>query len=88
MMNSFFWEFLIKERQRQISDEFERIHMARTANRTKAGLLRKMSLRLSEVFIVAKTRSKRHHRPSVTPEVSERDACCTEGPINPKTSML
>ena len=78
MMNTFFWEFLIKERQQQILDEFERIHIARDANNSKAGIIKKMTLRLREVLIAMGTRLKKHRRPSAKPPLSEHDVCLTE----------
>ena len=63
-MNTFFLEFLIKERQQQILDEFARIHIARAANNSKTGIFNKMILRLKDVLVAMGTRLKKHRRPS------------------------
>jgi len=63
MMNPFFLEYQIKERQQQISDEFERIHIARAANNSKAGISKRMILRLRDVLIAMGTCLKKHCRP-------------------------
>ena len=63
MMNLFFLEFQIKERQQQILDEFEQIRMARAANNSNAGIL-KIILRLREVLNAMGTRLKKVPSPA------------------------
>ena len=62
MMSIFFLEFQVKERQQQISDEFERIHNARAAKKSKAGISRRMLLVLREVVIAMGTRLKKRRQ--------------------------
>ena len=50
-MNSFFMEFLIKERQQQILDEIRRNQIFRTNNNLKGGFFNKSILKLSGILI-------------------------------------
>jgi len=77
-MNTFFLEFLIKERQQQILDEFVRVHIARAASNSKEGFIKKMILRPREILIAMGTCLKEHRRQSAKPALSEHDACLTE----------
>ena len=74
-MNTFFLELLIKERQQQILDEFERIHIARAANNSKAGIIKKMILRLRKGLIAMGTLFKKHRHPSAKLASSKQDVC-------------
>jgi hypothetical protein len=65
---------LIKEQQQQILDEFERIHITRATNNSKAGVYKKMIQVLSEVLIVTGTRLQKHYHPSLRPALSGHNA--------------
>ncbi len=50
-MNSYFLEILMKERQKQISEEFKQIHMSRVGRNRSVGFLKKIILGFGEVLL-------------------------------------
>jgi len=77
MMNLYFIEFLIKERQQEIEKDFKRIHLSRAARNPGTGIFEKLILGLSEVLIGLGTRLQKHYRPSINPALSGHDCCST-----------
>ena len=86
MMDLFFMEFLIKERQQQILDEFKRIQISRAVNNHKVAILKKIILGLSEVLIAMGTCLQKRYRPSIQPAISGHGFCSTKGQRYPKAS--
>lgn len=86
MMDLFFMEFLIKERQQQILDDFKRIQISRAVNNHKVGIFKKFILGLSEVLIAMGIRLQKRYRPSIKPAISDHDSCSTKGQKYPKAS--
>ena len=74
-MNSYFLEILMKERQKQISEEFKRIHMSRAGRNPGVGFLKKFTLGFGEVLFAMGDRLKKRYRPSVKPSIRGYDAC-------------
>ena len=70
MMDLFFMEFLIKERQQQILYEFKRIQISRVVNNHKVAIFKKFILGLSEVLIAMGIRLQKRYRPSIKPAIS------------------
>jgi len=77
MMDLYFYEFLIKERQQQISDEFRRIHLARAKRRSGVGILKKWILRFGQALFALKIRLKKRYRLAVKPTWRSPDSCST-----------
>ena len=78
MMNLFFLEFMIKERQQQILDEFKRIQVSRAEHNHSVGILKKFILKLSEVLIAMGTRLQEPYRTSIKPaKKCGHDSCLT-----------
>ncbi len=77
MMNLYFTEFLIKERQQEIERDFKRIHLSRAVRNPGPGIFKKLILGLSEVLIALGTRLQKHFRPSVNSTLSGHDCCST-----------
>ena len=75
MMDLFFIEFLIKERQQQILDDFKRIKISRTVNNHKIGIFNKFILGLSEVLIAIGICLQKRYRPSVEPAIGGHGFC-------------
>ena len=67
-MDSYFMELLIKERQQQILDDFERIQISRAINSHKVGIFKRFILGLSEILIAMGTCLQKRYRPSVKSE--------------------
>ena len=86
MMDLFFMEFLIKEQQQQILDDFKRIQISRAVNNHKVGIFKKFILGLSEVLIAMGIRLQKRYRPSIKPAISGHDFCSTKGQRYPKAS--
>ena len=86
MMDLYFIEFLIKERQQQILDEFKQIQMSRVANNHKVATSKKFILGLSEVLIAMGTCLQKRYRPSIKPAISGHGFCSTKGQRYPKAS--
>ena len=74
-MNSYFLEILMKERQKQISEEFKRIHMSRAERNPGVGFLEKIYSRIWRGFIAMGARLKKRCRASVKPAISGHDSC-------------
>ncbi|MEE4354602.1 MAG: hypothetical protein V2J25_17230 [Desulfatiglans sp.] len=70
MMDLFFIEFLIKERQQQILDDFKRIKISRTVNNHKIEIFKKNILGLSEVLIAIGICLQKRYRPSIKPAIN------------------
>ncbi len=85
-MDLFFMEFLIKEQQQQILDDFKRIQISRTVNNHKVAIFKKFILGLSEVLIAMGIRLQKRYRPSIKPATSGHDFCSTKGQRYPKAS--
>jgi len=86
MMNLYFFEFLIKERQQEIEKEFQRIHLLRARRRTGVGILKKFILGFGEVLFAMGARLLKRYRPSIRPSLNGHDFCSTEGKSYPKPS--
>ena len=88
MMDLYFMEFLIKERQQQILDDFKRIQISRVANNHKVGIFKKFVLGLSEVLIAMGTCLQKRYRPSIKPSIIGHGFCSTKGKRYPEASGL
>lgn len=86
MMDLYFIEFLIKERQQQILDDFRRIQISRAVNNHKVGIFKKFILGLSEVLIAMGIRLQKRYCPSIKPAISGHGFCSTKGQRYPKAS--
>ena len=75
MMNSYFLEILMKERQKQISEEFKRIHMSRAGRNPGVGFLKKIYPRIWRGFIAVGDRLQKQYRSSVKPSIRGHDSC-------------
>ena len=54
-MNDQFLEFLAKERQQDIEEEFKRIHLSRSSRSSGEGVLKKITLSFSVIGLVGLT---------------------------------
>jgi len=86
MMDLYFLEFLIKERQQEIEKEFQRIHLSRAGRNPGAGILKKFILGFGEVLFAMGARLKKQYRTSIRPALSSHDFCSAEGQSYPKPS--
>ena len=77
MMNLYFIESLVKERQQEIERDFKRIHLSQAVRNPGPGIFKKSILGLSHVLIAMGNRFKRHFRPSVNSVVSGHGCCST-----------
>jgi hypothetical protein len=74
-MDLYFLEFLIKEKEQQISEESKRIQILRAGRNPGVGLLKKFILRFGEVLFAMGVRLKKRCRASVKPAISGHDSC-------------
>lgn len=77
MMNLYFIESLIKERQQEIEQDLKRIHLSRAVRNPDPGIFKKLILGLGEVLIALGTRLQKHFRPSVNSALRGHDCCST-----------
>jgi hypothetical protein len=77
MMNLYFIESLIKERQQEIERDFKRIHLSQAVRNSGPGIFKKSILGLRNVLIAGGTRLQKHFRPSVNSGISGHDCCST-----------
>ena len=74
-MNLYFLEISIKERQKQISEEFKRIHMSRVGRNPGVEFLKKNCPGIWRGFIAMGDRLQKRYRPSVKPSIRGHDSC-------------
>jgi|GEM_PF-2558143 len=77
MVNLYFMEILIRERQQEIERDLKRIHLSQAARKPGLGIIKKLMLGLGEVLIALGTRLQKHFRPSVNSALSGHDCCST-----------
>ena len=77
MVNLYFMEILIKERQQEIERDFKRIHLSQAVRNPGSGIFKKLILGLSEVLIGLGTRLQKQFRPSSNSALSDHDCCST-----------
>ena len=87
-MDLYFIEFLIKERQQQILDDFERIKISGAVNNHKIGIFKNFILGLSKVLIAMGICLQKRYRTSIKPAIGGHGFCSTKGQRYPKTSRL
>ena len=73
-MDLYFLEFLIKEKERQISEESKRIQMLRAGRNPGVGFLKKFILGFGEVLLAMGTRLKKRYRASIKPSIRSHDS--------------
>jgi len=77
-MDLYLMEFLAKERQQQILDDFKRIQICRAVNNHKVGIFKKFILGLSEVLIAMGNCLQKRYCPSIKPTISDHGFCSTK----------
>lgn len=77
MMNLYFIESLIKERQQEIEKDFKRIHLSHAVRNPGPGIFKKLMLGLSKVFVASGIRLQKHFRPSIKSALRGHDCCST-----------
>ena len=78
MMDLYFLEFLIKEKERQLLEESKRIQILRAGRNPGVGFLKKIYPRIWRGFIAMGDRLQKRYRPSVKPSIRGHDSCSTK----------
>jgi len=74
-MDLYFLEFLIKEKEQQISEESKRIQMLRAGRNPGVGFFKKCALVFGGVLLAMGTRLKKRCHPSINPSIRGHDSC-------------
>ena len=75
MMDLYFLEFLIKEKEQQLLEESKRIQILRAGRHPGVGFLKKITLGFGEVLLAMGARLKKRCRPSINPSIRGHDSC-------------
>ena len=75
MMDLYFLEFLIKEKEQQLLEESKRIQILRAGRNSGVGFLKKLTLGFGEVLFAMGASLKKRYRASINPSISGHDSC-------------
>ncbi len=75
MMDLYFLEILIKEKEQQLLEESKRIQILRAGRNPGVGFLEKFILGFGEVLFAMGDRIQKRYRPSVKPSIRGHDSC-------------
>ena len=75
MMDLYFLEFLIKEKEQQLLEESKRIQILRARRNPGVRFLKKFIQRFGEVLFTIGARLKNRYRASIKPSTSSHDCC-------------
>ena len=76
-MDFYFMEFLIKDRQRQISDEFRRIHLSRSLRRSNRGFIKGGFPVLLEFLFARRANLENRFRRAIEKPTNKENHCRT-----------
>jgi hypothetical protein len=75
MMDLYFLEFLIKEKEQQLLEESKRIQILRARRNPGVRFLKNFILKFGEILFALGARFKNRYRASIKPSTSGHDCC-------------
>ena len=74
-MNIYYMEFLMKERQQKIEEEFKHIHLSRIESNPGIGFFKEFIQEFGKVLVAMGNRLQKRSRPSFESELIVEDCC-------------